>query len=182
MRANRGREVGERTQLLHLAGTCARQQAGDGDLAGGAAIAEHDFPPLDGGPQRAFGAVVRGLPLAAVGGACSPWASTVSWGRTLPPAPTAPGTRASARRCTSPCPMPTSTRSDFRDWTLGECLSSRTAVYGPVRTVVWEGRGREAPPYPDPPGPRRRRCESPSATVDERTTESATGETSREHK
>jgi hypothetical protein len=26
---------------------------------------------------------------------------------------------------------------------------SRTAVYGPVRTVVWEGRSREAPPYPD---------------------------------
>ena len=31
-------------------------------------------------------------------------------------------------------------------------------MYGPVRTVVWEGRGREAPPYPDlahqvaPPG------------------------------
>ena len=25
----------------------------------------------------------------------------------------------------------------------------RTAVYGPVRTVVWEGRSREAPPYPD---------------------------------
>jgi len=22
-------------------------------------------------------------------------------------------------------------------------------VYGPVRTVVWEGRGREASPYPD---------------------------------
>jgi hypothetical protein len=28
--------------------------------------------------------------------------------------------------------------------------TSRTAVYGPVRTVVWEGRSREAPPYPDP--------------------------------
>src|SRR5581483_2177821 len=28
-------------------------------------------------------------------------------------------------------------------------LTSRTAVYGPVRTVVWEGRSREAPPYPD---------------------------------
>ena len=27
--------------------------------------------------------------------------------------------------------------------------TSRTAVYGPVRTVVWEGKGREAPPYPD---------------------------------
>src|SRR6185312_7899449 len=24
----------------------------------------------------------------------------------------------------------------------------RTAVYGPVRTVVWEGRSRETPPYP----------------------------------
>src|SRR3712207_7193277 len=28
-------------------------------------------------------------------------------------------------------------------------LSRRTAVYGPVCTVVWEGWGREAPPYPD---------------------------------
>src|SRR5208337_5448592 len=27
--------------------------------------------------------------------------------------------------------------------------SHGTAVYGPVRTVVWEGRSREAPPYPD---------------------------------
>jgi len=25
----------------------------------------------------------------------------------------------------------------------------RTAVYGPVRPVVWEGWRREAPPYPD---------------------------------
>ncbi|WP_211630374.1 hypothetical protein, partial [Paraburkholderia domus] len=34
-----------------------------------------------------------------------------------------------------------------------ECLAGqpiRTAVYGPVRTVVWEGSGREACPYPDP--------------------------------
>src|SRR6266702_261207 len=36
------------------------------------------------------------------------------------------------------------------------CLIWRTAVYGPVRTVVWEGRSREAPPIPigspsDPP-------------------------------
>src|SRR6266702_3125541 len=29
------------------------------------------------------------------------------------------------------------------------CSIRRTAVYGPVRTVVWEGRSREAPPYPD---------------------------------
>ena len=28
-------------------------------------------------------------------------------------------------------------------------ITNRTAVYGPVRTVVWEGWSREAPPYPD---------------------------------
>src|SRR3981081_2852773 len=28
-------------------------------------------------------------------------------------------------------------------------LIRRTAVYGPVCTVVWEGRSRETPPYPD---------------------------------
>ena len=28
-------------------------------------------------------------------------------------------------------------------------LVHRTAVYGPVCTVVWEGRSREAPPIPD---------------------------------
>ena len=27
--------------------------------------------------------------------------------------------------------------------------TNRTAVYGPVRTVVWEGSGRKARPYPD---------------------------------
>jgi hypothetical protein len=29
-----------------------------------------------------------------------------------------------------------------------QCLIQRTAVYGPIRTVVWEGRSREAPPIP----------------------------------
>jgi hypothetical protein len=28
-------------------------------------------------------------------------------------------------------------------------MSNRIAVYGPVRTVVWEGGSREASPYPD---------------------------------
>ena len=31
---------------------------------------------------------------------------------------------------------------------LGGRSWARTAVYGPVRTVVWEGRSREAPPIP----------------------------------
>jgi hypothetical protein len=34
--------------------------------------------------------------------------------------------------------------------------SVRTAVYGPVRTVVWEGGGRETAPYPDYSGRSRR--------------------------
>jgi hypothetical protein len=40
----------------------------------------------------------------------------------------------------------------YDDPRISRCISatSRTAVYGPVRTVVWEGRSREAPPYPDP--------------------------------
>src|SRR3954447_25941554 len=35
-----------------------------------------------------------------------------------------------------------------------EDVSRRTAVYGPVRRVVWEGRSRKAPPYPDHQGER----------------------------
>jgi hypothetical protein len=35
--------------------------------------------------------------------------------------------------------------------TLGEPVVG-TAVYGPVRTVVWEDGGREAPSYPIVPG------------------------------
>ena len=30
-----------------------------------------------------------------------------------------------------------------------DSLTNRTAVYGPVRTVVWEGRRSDLPPYPD---------------------------------
>ena len=46
--------------------------------------------------------------------------------------------------------MSASNRSLFRPWSKRVSATSRTAVYGPVRTVVWEGRSREAPPYPDP--------------------------------
>ena len=34
---------------------------------------------------------------------------------------------------------------------MTEHTTDRTAVYGPVRTVVWEGPGRKARPYPDQP-------------------------------
>src|SRR4030081_1664397 len=45
--------------------------------------------------------------------------------------------------------MPTSNYSAFHPCLERVSATSRTAVYGPVRTVVWEGRSREAPPYPD---------------------------------
>src|SRR5215212_3410351 len=51
-----------------------------------------------------------------------------------------------------PCPpqsLPRDARSALRERPTLR-LIHRTAVYGPVRTVVWEGRSREAPPYPDP--------------------------------
>src|SRR5215207_1953186 len=50
-----------------------------------------------------------------------------------------------------PCPpqsLPRDARSALRERPT-QRLIHRTAVYGPVRTVVWEGRSREAPPYPD---------------------------------
>jgi len=46
------------------------------------------------------------------------------------------------RRCVTRSPGPLSSRKEAGS-------IRRTAVYGPVRTVVWEGRSREAPPYPD---------------------------------
>jgi hypothetical protein len=44
--------------------------------------------------------------------------------------------------------MPTSNRSVSHPWSKRVSATSRTAVYGPVCTVVWEGRSREAPPIP----------------------------------
>src|SRR5437667_12306860 len=40
--------------------------------------------------------------------------------------------------------------SDFHHWSRGVSITIRTAVYGTVRTVVWEGRRSDPSPYPDP--------------------------------
>ena len=46
--------------------------------------------------------------------------------------------------------MRSSTRSAFPDWRHSQELNSiEPPWYGPVCPVVWEGRSREAPPYPD---------------------------------
>ncbi len=48
-----------------------------------------------------------------------------------------------------PCPTPTFPHWGCGDSRFGSNLTGRTAVYGPVCTVAWEGWGREASPYSD---------------------------------
>jgi hypothetical protein len=45
--------------------------------------------------------------------------------------------------------MPTSNRSAFLRWSTSNGVTSRTAVYGPVRTVVWQGSVGNRCPYAD---------------------------------
>jgi hypothetical protein len=45
--------------------------------------------------------------------------------------------------------MPTSNRLVFPHSSTHEGLTSRTAVYGPVRTVVWQGSVGDHRPYAD---------------------------------
>src|SRR5215469_5255029 len=67
----------------------------------------------------------------------------------LPAVVAAPGVSPGAEPSQRGSPMPTSDRSASHPCSERVSATSRTAVYGPVRTVVWEGRRREAPPYPD---------------------------------
>ena len=46
--------------------------------------------------------------------------------------------------------MLTSNRLVFPHWSRNESVTSRTAVYGPVRTVVWQGTAGDRRPYADP--------------------------------
>ncbi len=45
--------------------------------------------------------------------------------------------------------MHTSARSDYLRCSRTTSLTSRTAVYGPVRTVVWQGSAGDCRPYAD---------------------------------
>ena len=45
--------------------------------------------------------------------------------------------------------MHTSVRSDYLHCSRTTSLTSRTAVYGPVRTVVWQGSAGDCRPYAD---------------------------------
>ena len=48
--------------------------------------------------------------------------------------------------------MLTSARSAFLHCSRTTSLTSRTAVYGPVRTVVWQGSAGDCRPYADQVG------------------------------
>jgi hypothetical protein len=48
--------------------------------------------------------------------------------------------------------MHTSARSAFLHCSRTTSLTSRTAVYGPVRTVVWQGSAGDCRPYADRTG------------------------------
>jgi hypothetical protein len=74
------------------------------------------------------------------GGSCATW----------PAVAMDPGISPGAKPSPWDSPMPTSNRSVSHPCSARVSATSRTAVFGPVRTVVWEGRSREAPPYPDP--------------------------------
>jgi len=45
--------------------------------------------------------------------------------------------------------MPTSARLVFHRWSRSPSVTDRTAVYGPVRTVVWQGSAGNRRPYAD---------------------------------
>ena len=45
--------------------------------------------------------------------------------------------------------MPTSARSGYLHCSRTTSPTSRTAVYGPVRTVVWQGSAGDCRPYAD---------------------------------
>src|ERR1022692_1877328 len=45
--------------------------------------------------------------------------------------------------------MLTSGRSDFRPWSRAARVTNRTAVYGSVRTVVWQGSAGDRCSYAD---------------------------------
>ena len=63
--------------------------------------------------------------------------------RVKPDGAATPGTEASSQMHASKLRRPPLL------WEQVSAQIHRTAVYGPVCTVVWEGRSREAPPYPD---------------------------------
>ncbi len=83
------------------------------------------------------------------------WGCVRGWPAIPLAADLVPGISQRPRPFLSGFPMPISNRSAFRHWSTSNGVTSRTAVYGPVRTVVWQGSAGNRRPYADriPPRP-----------------------------
>jgi hypothetical protein len=80
---------------------------------------------------------------------CWNWEFVPGW-RAIPlEAALVPGISREPKPCLSGFPMPTSNRLVFPHSLTDESVTSRTAVYGPVRTVVWQGSVGDRRPYAD---------------------------------
>jgi hypothetical protein len=86
---------------------------------------------------------------AAVVRLCSNWGAVCGWQQTQPAVDSALGTLPRLRPFLSGFPMPISNRLAFLRWPRSDGATSRTAVYGPVRTVVWQGSAGNRCPYAD---------------------------------
>ena len=80
---------------------------------------------------------------------CWNWGCVRGWQATRLAADSVPGISQRPRPFLSGFPMPTSNRSVFLRWSTSNGVTSRTAVYGPVRTVVWQGSAGNRRPYAD---------------------------------
>ena len=66
--------------------------------------------------------------------------SDLPWPPKRPAVPMARGVSRTVPLSPPPCPIPTSTPSAFLVWLVRASSTRRTAVYGPVRTVVSQGQ------------------------------------------
>ena len=86
---------------------------------------------------------------AVAGRRCLRWGFLLAWPPILQVAGTALGISHGLRLLPEGFPMRTSNRSGFLRWSTSNGVTSRTAVYGPVCTVVWQGSAGDRRRYAD---------------------------------
>ena len=109
-------------------------------------IGQNSPGPVGGSGQPCGGS---GKHSAAAGPLCWNWGCESGWPTIRPAAGSAPGTSQRPKPFLSGFPMPISNRSVFLRYSRIVSVTSRTAVYGPVRTVVWQGSAGDRRPYAD---------------------------------
>jgi len=124
------------------------QAANPGDHTQGQGRQHHDDIGRVGSVYGGLARLFRLLRNARGAGRAHSLGPAAATGSSLAPVALALGLSHGAKPFASGSPMPTSNRSAFHLCLERVSATSRTAVYGRVRTVVWEGRSREAPPIP----------------------------------